>query len=102
MKKGNHDGSDHVAERQPLPCKGRDLTNFGHHRTDPFTYDYAKDDTGPVEIEPYGQWPQHPDAVGPWGWVELKYAGGVRFVIEAGKWGKPYDRPAGEADRRMR
>ena len=84
----------HYSNRFYWDYEGGDLTNFGHHRMDPFAYEYAKDDTGPVEIEPYGQWPQHPDAVGPWGWVELTYADGVRFVIETGKWGSPYDRPA--------
>lgn len=36
---------------------------------------------------------QHPDAVGPWGWVECRYADGLRLVIESGKWGEKYDRP---------
>ncbi|MDY0166466.1 MAG: Gfo/Idh/MocA family oxidoreductase [Thermoguttaceae bacterium] len=86
----------HYNNRFYWDYEGGDLTNFGHHRIDPFNYQYAKDDTGPVEIEPHGQFPQHPDAVGPWGWVELKYADGVRFVVETGKWGTPYDRPAGK------
>jgi myo-inositol 2-dehydrogenase / D-chiro-inositol 1-dehydrogenase len=91
-----HPARVHYSNRFYWDYEGGDLTNFGHHRIDPFTYEYAKDDTGPVEIEPYGRWPAHPDAVGPWGWVELKYADGVRLVIETGKWGKPYDRPAGK------
>ena len=27
-----------------------------------------------------------------WGWVELKYADGLTFVMDSGEWGKPYDR----------
>jgi hypothetical protein len=27
-----------------------------------------------------------------WGWVELKYADGLTFVLDSGEWGKPYDR----------
>jgi len=86
----------HYSNRFYWDYEGGDLANFGAHRVDPFQYQYAKDDTGPVEIEPYGQWPQHPDAVGPWGWVELKYADGLRLVLETGKWGKRYDREAGK------
>jgi hypothetical protein len=85
----------HYKNRFYWDYEGGDLANFGAHRVDPFQYKYAKDETGPVEIEPYGPWPQHPDAVGPWGWVELKYADGLRLVLETGKWGKKYDRPAG-------
>jgi len=82
----------HYSNRFYWDYEGGDLANFGAHRVDPFQYKYAKDDTGPVEVEPYGQWPQHPDAVGPWGWVELTYADGLRFVLETGKWGQKYDR----------
>jgi hypothetical protein len=52
---------------------------------------YAKDDTSAVEIEPYAP-PAHPEACGMWGWVELKYADGMTFVMESTEWGKPYDR----------
>jgi hypothetical protein len=27
-----------------------------------------------------------------WGWVELKYADGLTFVMTSGEWGPPYDR----------
>ncbi len=87
----------HYSNRFYWDYEGGDLANFGAHRVDPFQYEYAKDDTGPVAIEPHGAWPQHPDAVGRWGWVELTYADGLRFVLETGKWGAPYDRPAGPA-----
>jgi myo-inositol 2-dehydrogenase / D-chiro-inositol 1-dehydrogenase len=42
----------HYSNRFYWDYEGGDLTNFGHHRIDPFAYEYAKDDTGPVEIEP--------------------------------------------------
>jgi hypothetical protein len=84
----------HYSNRFYWDYEGGDLANFGAHRVDPFTWTYAKDDTGPVEVEPCGQWPQHPEAVGPWAWVELKYADGLTLVLETGKWGKRYDRPA--------
>ncbi len=82
----------HYKNRFYWDYEGGDLTNFGAHRIDPFTWHFAKDDTAPVEAIPYAPWPQHPDAVGPWGWVELKYADGLTFVIETGKWGKRYDK----------
>jgi len=33
-----------------------------------------------------------PDAVGMWGWVELKYADGLTLVFDSGEWGQRYDR----------
>jgi len=73
--------------------EGGDLTNFGAHSMDPLQWTCAKDDTGPVRIEPYAPWPQHPDAVGPYGWVELTYADGLKVIVTGGRWGKKYDRP---------
>ena len=29
-----------------------------------------------------------------WGWVEMKYADGLTFVMDSREWGKPYDRNA--------
>jgi hypothetical protein len=83
----------HYSNRFYWDYEGGDLANFGAHRVDPFTWTYAKDDTSPVEVEAHAPWPQHPDAVGPWGWVELTYADGLRFVFESGKWGERYNRP---------
>ena len=87
----------HYSNRFYWDYEGGDLANFGAHRVDPFQYEYGKDDTGPVDVEPYGQWPQHPDAVGPWGWVELTYADGLKLVLQTGKWGEPYDREGGRS-----
>ncbi|MCI0703647.1 MAG: gfo/Idh/MocA family oxidoreductase, partial [Planctomycetia bacterium] len=36
----------------------------------------------------------HPEVTGMWGWVELKYADGLTFVLNSTEWGKPYDRLA--------
>lgn len=91
-----HPDRVHYKNRFYWDYEGGDLANFGAHRVDPFQYQYAKDHTGPVEVEPCGQWPQHPDAVGPWAWVELTYADGLKLVLETGKWGNKYDRESGK------
>jgi len=82
----------HYSNRFYWDYEGGDLTNFGAHCIDPFTWTFAKDDTAPVLAVPHAPWPAHPDALGPWGWVELTYADGVKFIIETGKWGKKYER----------
>jgi hypothetical protein len=71
----------HYNNRFYWDYEGGDLTNFGFHSFDPVQYTYAKDDTGPVEIEPDGAWPQHPDAVGEYRAVVLTYADGLKVVI---------------------
>jgi len=83
----------HYSNRFYWDYEGGDLTNFGAHSIDPFQWTYGKDDTSPVRAEPYAPWPQHPDAVCPYGWVELTYADGLRLVITGGSWGSKYDRP---------
>ena len=90
----------HYNNRFYWDYEGGDLANIGAHQVDPFQWTFAKDDTGPVEVEPYAPWPPHPDAVGPWGWVELRYADDVKLVIlsggsvaRTGRWGKKYSRP---------
>ena len=71
--------------------EGGGMADMGQHHFDGFTWIYGKDDTAPVEIEAHGP-PAHPDAVGMWGWVELKYADGLTLVLDSGEWGQPYDR----------
>jgi len=83
----------HYNNRFYWDYEGGDLTNFGAHSFAPFQWTFAKDDTSPVKAEPYAPWPQHPDAVGPYGWVELTYADGLKVVITGGRWGEKYDRP---------
>ncbi|MFP4058671.1 MAG: Gfo/Idh/MocA family oxidoreductase [Candidatus Brocadiia bacterium] len=86
----------HYSNRFYWDYEGGDLTNFGAHRIDPFTWTFAKDHTAPVRARPHAQWPQHPDAVGPWAWVELTYADGLRLILQTGKWGEGYDRDTGK------
>ncbi|MCH2364656.1 MAG: Gfo/Idh/MocA family oxidoreductase [Planctomycetes bacterium] len=70
---------------------GGGLGDMGQHFLDPVTWEYGLDHTSPSEITPYAP-PAHPEAVGMWGWVELKYANGFTIVLESREWGKRYDR----------
>ena len=74
----------HYSNRFYWDYEGGDLTNFGFHSYDPIQYTYAKDETGPVEIEPVATWPQHPDAVGPYSYVTVTYADGLKVNIGGG------------------
>lgn len=67
---------------------GGGLADMGEHYLDPVQYFLDKDDTSPVEIEAYAPWPQHPDAVGMWGRVTLKYEDGTTLILESGEWGE--------------
>jgi len=75
--------------------EGGGLADMGQHHFDPVQWVFAKDETSPVEVEAYAP-PAHPEACGMWGWVELKYADGLTFVMDSTEWpvpGKPaYDR----------
>jgi myo-inositol 2-dehydrogenase/D-chiro-inositol 1-dehydrogenase len=71
--------------------EGGGLGDMGQHFFDPIVWTYAKDDTAPVEVEAYAP-PAHPEVAGPWGWVELRYADGLTFVLESREWGEPYSR----------
>jgi len=71
--------------------EGGGLADMGQHHFDPVNWTYAKDHTSPVEVEAYVP-PAHPEACGMWGWVELRYADGLTFVMDSGEWGEPYDR----------
>jgi predicted dehydrogenase len=64
------------------------LGDMGQHLLDPIQYVLGKDDTSPVDVEPYAPFPQHPDAAGLWGRVTLRYADGDVIVIESGEWGQ--------------
>jgi predicted dehydrogenase len=65
---------------------GGGLSDMGQHYLDPIQYFLGKDDTSPVEIEAEAPWPQHPDAVGLWGRVTMKYADGDALIVESGEW----------------
>ncbi len=71
--------------------EGGGMADMGQHHFDPVQWTYGKDDTSPVEIESHAP-PAHPLACGMWGWVELKYADGMTFVMESREWGERYDR----------
>jgi hypothetical protein len=71
--------------------EGGGLADMAQHHLDGFNYQYAKDYTSPVEIEPHAP-PAHPEACSMWGWVELKYADGLTLVMDSGEWGEPYNR----------
>jgi len=76
----------HYSNRFYWDYEGGDLTNFGAHSYDPFQWSFAKDDTAPVKAVPSAPWPQHPDAVGQYGWVELTYSDGLKVVVTGGSW----------------
>ncbi len=71
--------------------EGGGLTDMAQHHFDPVNWTYAKDGTSPVEIEAYAP-PAHPEACAMWGWVEMRYADGMTFVMTSNEWGEPYDR----------
>jgi myo-inositol 2-dehydrogenase/D-chiro-inositol 1-dehydrogenase len=73
--------------------EGGGMADMGQHHFDPEQWLFAKDDTSPVEVEAYAP-PAHPECCGMWGWVELRYADGLTFVMDSGEWGEPYDRKA--------
>jgi myo-inositol 2-dehydrogenase / D-chiro-inositol 1-dehydrogenase len=74
----------HYSNRFYWDYEGGDLTNNGFHSFDPVQYTYAKDDTGPVEIQPHAVWPQHPDCVDWWQCAVLTYADGLQVVVDSG------------------
>ena len=75
---------------------GGGLSDMGMHYLDPVQYILEKDNTSPVEIEAEAPWPPHPDAVGLWGRLEMRYADGCKIILESEEWGeakevgKPY------------
>ena len=65
------------------------LGDMGQHYLDPVQYLLDKDHTSPVTVEAHAPWPQHPDAAGVWGWVEMTYADGCKIILDSGSWGTP-------------
>lgn len=78
----------HASFRGYWDYDGGGLGDMGMHWMDPIQYVLGKDDTGPVRIEAYAPWPQHPDAAGLWGRVTFTYADGCRLIIESEEWGE--------------
>ena len=60
---------------------GGGLGDMGQHYLDPVQYLLGKDNTSPVEVE--ANTPQHhPDAVGWWRRIRLKYADGCEIILD--------------------
>jgi predicted dehydrogenase len=78
----------HASFRGYWDYDGGGLSDMGQHYLDPIQYSLDKDHTSPVEIEAYAP-PAHPDAVGMWGRVTLKYADGTTLILESNEWGQP-------------
>ena len=71
--------------------EGGGLADMGQHYFEGPNYTFGKDLTSPCEIDSNAA-PAHPEAVGMWGWVELKFDDGLTYVFNSREWGKPYDR----------
>ena len=71
--------------------EGGGLADMAQHALDPETWVWGLDDTAPVEATPNAP-PAHHDAIGMWGWVELKYANGLTLVLDSAEWGDPWDK----------
>ncbi|MFO8012921.1 MAG: Gfo/Idh/MocA family oxidoreductase [Phycisphaerae bacterium] len=68
--------------------EGGGLGDMGHHKFDPITWLFGKDDTAPVKIEAHAP-PAPSEVSGMWGWFKLTYADGFEIVCESGEWGEP-------------
>ena len=79
----------HASFRGYWDYDGGGLTDMGQHFLDPVQYILGKDDSGPVEVAAVADWPQHPDAVGLWERVTLRYADGDTIILTSGEWGQP-------------
>ena len=82
-----HPHRTHESFRGYWDYDGGGLADMGQHYLDPVQYFLDKDDTSPVEVQAWAPWPPHPDAVGIWGRVEMKYEDGCRIILESGDWG---------------
>ena len=60
---------------------GGGLGDMGQHYLDPVQYILGKDEESPVEVEADAP-PQHPDAVGTWKLIRLKYKDGCEIILD--------------------
>jgi len=67
---------------------GGGLADMGQHWLDPIQYILGKDGTGPADVWADAPFPQHPDAVGLWGHVYMRYTDGTRIIMESEEWGE--------------
>ncbi len=76
-----HKHRTHQTFRGYWDYDGGGLGDMGQHYLDPAQYILGKDDTSPVEIE--ADAPQaHPDAVGSWRRIYMKYADGCEIILD--------------------
>ncbi len=80
-RKPYHPSRVHGKFRGYWDYDGGGLGDMGQHYLDPVQYILDKDHTSPVEIEADAP-QQHPDAVGTWRRVTLKYADGCEIVLD--------------------
>ena len=71
----------HTSFRGYWDYDGGGLGDMGQHYLDPVQYLLDKDDTSPVEIEADAP-QQHPDAVGRWRRIRMKYADGCEIILD--------------------
>ncbi len=88
-RKPYHPHRVHQSFRGYWDYDGGGLTDMGQHYLDPVQYMLGKDDTSPVEISAIAPWPSHPDAVGLWHSVTMKYADGDTIILRSGEWEPP-------------
>ncbi len=76
-----HEHRVHLTFRGYWDYDGGGLGDMGQHYLDPTQYLLEKDHTSPVEIE--ADAPQaHPDAVGSWKRIRMKYADGCEIILD--------------------
>jgi myo-inositol 2-dehydrogenase / D-chiro-inositol 1-dehydrogenase len=86
----------HMSFRGYWDYDGGGLADMGQHWLDRIQWALGKDNDSPVEVEAYAPFPAHPDAVGMWGSVTMKYADGTTLLLESLEWGdkkSPKDPP---------
>jgi len=71
----------HATFRGYWDYDGGGLGDMGQHYLDPVQYILNKDNDSPVEIETDAP-PQHPDAVGTWRRIRMKYADGCEIILD--------------------
>ncbi len=94
-RKPYHPHRVHQSFRGYWDYDGGGLTDMGQHYLDPIQYMLGKDHTGPMRVSAVAPWPPHPDAVGVWESVTLKYDDGDTIYINSGEWGAAEPAPCG-------
>ena len=88
-RKPYHPHRVHQSFRGYWDYDGGGLADMGQHYLDPVQYFLGKDHTSPVHIEAKAPWPVHPDAVGLWDEVLMRYADGDTLILKSGEFGDP-------------